>query len=479
MTLLVASLPLVVALTLALTRSALWGGLAGAGLAIAAGLWYAPLSLPAAAWTNLLGRALVGTLIVGYIIYFGLLLYEVLVRGGAVQQLVALLAAGVPTPGRQGLGVALALGSAIEAISGFGAGTLVVAPLLLGLGFTPVRAALLSLFSQSLVPWGALAVGSLLGAQLATMPARDLSLATASLQAPLLIWYALLASWLAGGGPRGLPRALATGAAMAGAVWAASWLGWVELAGLAGGLAGLAVALIGPRSRNAYPQPAGAPSTVRALAPYGALTLALILTRLPTFAPPLSNFAVIASPDQSVRLPPVYSPGFWLFVSSMVAVVTLRVPLPALPGLAARSARRWWPATLALLAYLVMAEVMRAGGATATLARGLGAALGHAYLAAAPLVGALGGLLTGSNAGANASLMELQLTSARAAGVAPAVAAALQNAGAANATLASPARTLLAATAAGVLSEATPLFRRALAIELVALVLLVGQALVR
>lgn len=477
MSMLPAVLPLAIALLLALTRSTLWGGLIGALLAILVSVWYPPFAVAGPAWTNLFGRAFVGTLLVGYIVYFGLLFYEVMVAGGAMRRLVALLATGVPTPARQGLGVALALGSGIEALSGFGAGALVVAPLLVGLGFAPSRAALLSLFSQSLVPWGALAVGLLLGAQLAGMPARELSIATATMQAPLLVMYALLASWLAGGGVRELPRATIAGLAMAAMVWVTSWLGWVELAGLAGGLAGLAVALLGPRARHTPIPPAGTPSAARALLPYAALALALILTRLPFIATSLANFAVVMSPDRNVRLALFYSPGFWLFTSITVAVAVLRVPAAAVPGLMARGFRRWWPATLALFAYLTMAEVMRADGATAALARALGAALGHGYVVAAPLVGGLGGLLTGSNAGANASLMELQLTSAHAAGVNPNLVAAIQNTSAANATLASPARTLLAATAAGVLHEASPLFRRALAIEGVAAALLVLLAL--
>ena len=72
---------------------------------------------------------------------------------------------------------------------------------------------------------------------------------------------------------------------------------------------------------------------------------------------------------------------------------------------------------------------------------------------AAPVVGALGGVLTGSNAASNALFMPLQIEAARGLGVPETLTAAIQNVSGSHASLLAPQRIILAATATGLLGR--------------------------
>ncbi|GMA57293.1 hypothetical protein GCM10025858_17960 [Alicyclobacillus sacchari] len=58
------------------------------------------------------------------------------------------------TPVQQALLISAALGLFLEATTGFGIGIVIAAPLYLAMGFEPSKAAILSLLTQSAVPWG-------------------------------------------------------------------------------------------------------------------------------------------------------------------------------------------------------------------------------------------------------------------------------------------------------------------------------------
>ncbi|MFS8514975.1 MAG: L-lactate permease [Planifilum fulgidum] len=106
-----------------------------------------------------------------------------------------------------------------------------------------------------------------------------------------------------------------------------------------------------------------------------------------------------------------------------------------------------------------MSEVMAAAGMTEVLALAASRAFGAWYVWIAPLIGALGGFLTGSNAAANAMLIQLQAEVADQLGMATEEIAVLQNAAAAHMTMASPSRVLLAASVCQIPSEENRLLK--------------------
>ncbi len=131
------------------------------------------------------------------------------------------------------------------------------------------------------------------------------------------------------------------------------------------------------------------------------------------------------------------------------------------------------------MTFVLAGQVVAASGAAATLATGA-ANLGSLYGAAVPVVGALGGALTGSNAASNALFMPLQVATAQGVGGPEALVAAIQNVAGSHASMIAPQRMVLAATAVGLLGREgeiarAALFPIAISVALLALVgLLIG-----
>ena len=114
-----------------------------------------------------------------------------------------------------------------------------------------------------------------------------------------------------------------------------------------------------------------------------------------------------------------------------------------------------------MLTFVLAGQVVASSGAAALLAS-WGAAVGGLYPAVAPIVGALGGWLTGSNAASNALFMPLQLEAARDLGLPRTLTAAEQNVSGSHASLLAPQRVVLAATATGLLGREADVTRAAL-----------------
>jgi lactate permease len=135
------------------------------------------------------------------------------------------------------------------------------------------------------------------------------------------------------------------------------------------------------------------------------------------------------------------------------------------------------PGAVAIICFLETAQVMRLSGMTSELGAAL-AALGSGFCLTSPWLGALGGWLTGSNTGSNALFAPLQFETATQIGLSPEWLVAGQNAAGSHAAMVSPARTVLAATGAG-LDQAESLLLRAvgpvvLIAEVVIMLLLCG-----
>jgi lactate permease len=117
--------------------------------------------------------------------------------------------------------------------------------------------------------------------------------------------------------------------------------------------------------------------------------------------------------------------------------------------------------------------VVASSGAAALLASGV-AAFGDLYLVVTPVVGALGGWLTGSNAASNALFMPLQLEASRDLGAPETITAASQNVSGSHASLLAPQRIVLAATATGLVGREGDITRAALPPVLVSVAVLAG-----
>ena len=462
---LVASAPFVVAVValVGLRWPAAWVGVAALAAALAGAVLWPGLSTSGLQVALVEGFGTSGRVL--YVLFGGLLLYNVLTTGGAIEEVSRFVGRLEPEKDALAVGVVVGVAPFFESVTGFGVAIVISAPILLAAGFSPLRAAVLSTWGQCAVPWGALGVGTVIGADLAGISFARLSDWSALLSLPLFPVYAVGAVALAGGWGgvrrRGIEAIVLGTFAGAGTLLASLYL-IPELSGVVGGLAATA-AFLGWRWRRI----SGLRVPLRALMPY-AFLLALLAV--------VNGFGSLREPLE--RLGPVFvGPGLPLLVSC--AFGALLFGLRSRDGEAALRGtfRQWLPTAGAVLTLVLAGEVVASSGAAALLASGA-AAFGGLYPAVAPVVGALGGWLTGSNAASNALFMPLQQEAARNLGVPEALTAATQNVSGSHASLLAPQRVVLAATATGLLGREGDVARVALPPVLVSVVILSTLGLV-
>ena len=221
-----------------------------------------------------------------------------------------------------------------EAVTGFGVGYIIALAALRRLGLGGLQALLLGLYSQSLVPWGALATGTTVGATLAGLTPNQLGLSSALLQMPIhalyLVFYWRLAreAGVAASLAQKIDDALWT-ALLLGLVWLFNFYSDVEIAGAAPTALLLALRFW----RDERPDRARLVAALQANAPYVALTLALCATRL---VPPVRDFLrplwAMRPFDNQPAFAPLYAPGFWLVSIGVIVVVLARASLGRVAG---------------------------------------------------------------------------------------------------------------------------------------------------
>lgn len=325
------------------------------------------------------------------------------------------------------------LGMFLESVTGFAVGAVFALLALRRMGIRGPVAVALSLLALTLVPWGGLGPGTALGAALAGVSAHDAAALAAwpnaawvASLAPL-IWWLLRRAGLRVSAREALVQAMAL--LVLGALLVASHAVLpFELAGIiaAGPVAAWALWRAAP--------PASARAALASCWPYLLLTACLMAARAVPHPPSWQPFAGLpAFPLTHVAV------VLWVVA---LGLLLARGRLPAAAGALARARR---PA-LTMLLFVLLGRWLAGAGVAAALAAALVAGKGAAAPFALVPMGVLAGFLTGSNVGANASLMPVQAALGQALGWGPLVAPALHNfAGAAGAGMAIAGTAMLCA----------------------------------
>jgi len=471
-----AAAPLILA-TLAILiarQSAMRAGGIGLAAAILIAIASDEFHLPLRGILSAIFDGLLTTSTVAYVLLGGVTLYWVLRTGGALERLGRAAAEAIPDPAQRVLVLVLGISVFFESATGFGVGIIVTVPLLIALGYSPVRSALIALLGQCAVPWGALAIGTVLGADLSELPVSETAIKAVGLCLPFILLCAFAALHFAGESlvrPAHAVAAIGYSTLLAALLWAgSSWVS-VELAGCIAGLgvalAGLLIARIGSGAR------ADGNGLAIAALPLFVLMGTLTLTRLaPGLERLTSNLLLIEIPSYNFSLSLVHHPGFWMLLAAATGIFCLRIPANEVRILLPNALRQWSTASLSVAGFICFGHVMLHAGMTDDLAETVATNAGAAYLYAVPAIGALGGFLTASNAGSNAIFMAFQSTVANRLALDPVLVAAAQNAAGANITLASPGRIVLAAAVSGLAGEENRLMRPALVIGIAGLLLM-------
>jgi lactate permease len=339
------------------------------------------------------------------------------------------------------------LGPIAESATGVGVGAIIALPAILKLGLSGTSAIILSLYSQILVPWGALGVGTIVGATLAHLPVNTLSFATALLTAPLLLGYLMLFWWfthLSGHCATARQRFddLVWTCALALTLAIVTWFAPVELGVIIA--AGLVLCVRWWRDER----PSLRPALVRlaTLRPYIMLIAGLLLTR--TIPPLRRALEGTLSVRPFVNFPayaPLYNPSALLIACGLITFTLSNRSGQILPALVETILRTWRPIAITVV-FLAMAQVLAGAGAAAVIGLWLKESLGGVAELVTPLIGGLGGFLVGSNAASTGMFMPIQVSL----GIDNSLwQAAVQNASASNFTLLSPVRVGMAVALAG------------------------------
>ena len=450
------------------------------------------------AWAQL--KALWMALDVLYIVWGALLLYHLVQEAGAIQALSARLPAISADRGLQVLLVSWLMVSFLQGMGGFGVPMAVCAPILVGMGYPPVTAVVMTALghawavnfgSMSTAFTSLLVVTGLPGALLA--PFSALLLGLAILPAGALVT-------LVGTGWKGLrrsfPALLVISLVMASGQYLLAVNGLWPLAATGSAVLGILTLLLLtrlPRYRKAEapaPLPANKPAGQDGfwwrVSPYLLLMLigfAVVLIKplnaflsqaslQPKF-PELSTALGWVSPAEVGRPFHFFShPGSILLYTCLISAGIYASKGLLSPGAPARilGAVRAsaGDVTLGVIAMVGVAAVMTASGMTNLLARGLSQSIPRAvYPAVAPFIGALGAFLTGSNNNSNVLFGVLQMDTARLLGLNVPLILAAQTAGGSLGSVLSPAKVIVGCSTVGLTNQEALVMRKLVPMELI------------
>ncbi|TGD90698.1 L-lactate permease [Mycolicibacterium sp. CH28] len=515
---LVALLPLLaVFITLGVLKwKAHWAGLTGlaTALVVAVAVYGMPPALAAMSATE--GFAF-GIFPIMWIVLNAIWLYELTVTSGRFEDLRRVIDRVSDDPRVQSIIIAFCLGGLLEALAGFGAPVAITGVMLMSIGFTAMRAAVVVLVANTApVAFGAIAIPIITAGNLTGIPFTDIG-AVVGRQTPLLALFVPLILVLLADGRRGVrdvwPIATVVGVSFALAQFvSANWLS-VELTDVIASLVGLAAAVLmlrvwrpantaaarerlltegsdgstgspaagtAARGTTAVDQRAetelSAARVFLALFPYLLVVVIFAVAKLwtPVKAwlagtdtkfgwPGLDGHVLTAAGKPSAST--VYtlgwlsSPGSLLLIAGVAVAVVYRISLLEAARVYGSTVLKLRFSILTVASVLALAYVMNQSGQTITVGTWI-AGTGALFAFLSPILGWLGTAVTGSDTSANALFATLQQTAATHAGIDPTLLVAANTSGGVVGKMISPQNLTIAATTVGLLGRESEIFRR-------------------
>ncbi len=371
------------------------------------------------------------------IILAALFVYSLTVESGAMATIKSgLLAIGADRR-VQALVIVWGFGNFMEGMAGFGTAVAIPAAILVGVGFDPLKAVMMCLVANTTpTVFGSVGVPLMTLAKESGVEPHALSWACAALQAmvtalgPFLVLLVL-------DGPRAL-KGMVGKALIADVAFLVPWMLAArffggELPDILGGVFVIfTFVALSPKAISA----AGFARQSHAWAPFGFVVAFLaIALALP---PSLRRFA----PPPLVVLAAGFAGGFvqglaWRRMANVLWQTFLR----------------YWTAFATICAVLALARTMGEAGMISTIASALVKVAGSAYPFVAPLVGALGGFVTGSGTSSNVLFGALQAKAASELSLAPSLLAAANVMGAGIGKMICPQSIAIGVAAAGIASR--------------------------
>lgn len=506
---LVALLPLVVMfVTLgALRWKAHWAGLASLATAalVAIFAFKMPVGLTALAATQ---GAAYGLFPITWIVLTAIWLYQVTVVSGRFEDLRATFGLISDDPRVLAILIAFCFGGLLEALAGFGAPVAITGVMLMAVGFSALRAAMVVLLANTApVAFGAIAIPIITAGNLTGIDYHHVG-AYVGHQTPVLALFVPCLLVMIADGVRGLkdtwPVALTMGIAFAITQWISATYISVELTDVIASLMALAVGVVflkfwQPKGGEAalermhaerILEHAAAPEAhapkgdvkltggriFMALFPY---LLVIVIFSAAKLVPVISNW--LTSTDVKIKWPGLYGnlvkndgsasssavytfswlsgPGTLLVITAVIVAIVYRVSVKDFFGeLVATVYKMRW-SFLTIASVLSLAYVMNMSGQTITIGSWI-AGVGAVFAFLSPILGWIGTAVTGSDTSANALFATLQQTTANKVGVDPTLLVAANTSGGVVGKMISPQNLAIACSAVGLLGAESKILRK-------------------
>ena len=431
------------------------------------------------------------------IIWTAFLLYRVVAEAGGIEILSTTLPHLTGDKGMQALLIGWIFASFLQGVGGFGVPTAVIAPILVGLGFSPLNAVVIPSLGHT---W-AVTFGSLGASFNAMMAATGLGWEVLAPSAGIFLGITgllvgIAVAWVVGGWKTlrklWIPI-LVIAAGMSTAQYLTVTLGLWNIGGLMGGTAGLIIGI--PlawlfHGKNNSSGKINWRELLISLAGYGVLVLLTLIIQL---VPPVKEFLsqvklgftfpetitgngyiVPAGPGRQLYI--FRHAGMILLVSSLAAYLIFNkagwFKEGALGRIVKSTGSRVIGSSVGITSIVMMAVIMQHAGMTDTLAQGFSNTIGWFYPAVAPWLGALGAVMTGSNANSNLVFSALQQRTAEILGLPAAIILAAQTTGGALGSVAAPTKVIVGASTAGMEGKEGEILRKLLPIICVLLLMI-------
>jgi len=458
-------------------------------------------------------KALLLALDVLLIIWGAFLLYRVVDEAGAIRVIGRALPHLTPDRAMQAVIIGWVFASFLQGVGGFGVPVAVIAPILAGLGFSPLASVVIPSIGHGwAVSFGSL--GSSFNALLAAtgQPETTLAPPTAFFLGFVCIATGPMVVHAAKGWSAIKRLALPVfliGLVMAVVQFLVVTNGPWYIGSFSGSIAGLLVGIpLAYYLRNNHIKESGksenTPINFRtlltAVSGYALLVIIILVVQLTpavksglgtvsleTSFPELSTslgFVTPAGPGRSIKI--FSHTGTILLFAAILAYIVYRMAGLYEPGAVGRIAggtlRRVMSSSVSIVSMVSMAVIMQHAGMTETLALGLAQTTGMIYPLIAPWIGALGAFMTGSNTNSNMVFGALQMRTAELLGYSVAIILGAQTSGAAVASIIAPTKVVVGASTAGMAGKEGDVIRKLLVyvgmlICLISILALLGIAL--
>jgi lactate permease len=430
-------------------------------------------------------RALLLSLDVLYIIWAAFLLYRVADEAGAIRAIGQALPHLTADRAMQALVIGWVFATFLQGVGGFGVPVAVIAPILVGLGFTPMLAVVI----PSLGHGWSVTFGSLGSSFQALMAASGLPAGTLAPPAALFLSISGLLTGVivahVAAGSAAIRRLILPigvfGVVMGVTQYLLATSGLWNIASFGAGIAGLLIAVPlarryrGQRGENGFLDRRALAIAVSGYFVLIAITLVVQLipsvneflgqVEIRVDFPEVSTSLGYVTPAGPGRVIPVFRhAGAILALASILAYLIYRWANLYQTGANGRilsgTLRRVMSSSVSIASMVAMAVIMENSGMTEVMARGLAEGVGRAYPLVSPWIGALGAFMTGSNTNSNVVFGTLQLRTAQILGYSAAIILGTQTAGAALASVMAPTKIVIGASTAGMAGKEGDILRK-------------------